>query len=133
MTASTEEPTVTDNPEQSRYEAHLGDQLAGYVEYERVGGLVAFTHTVVPDEFGARVRAERVVLAVQAALLLRHAPEYVSSAFVASRLKREPGGAYGRLPSGVDCGAILARAYKRERGVSPTLTDTAEQSAAKTR
>ncbi|NVM79686.1 putative acyl-CoA dehydrogenase [Duganella sp. SG902] len=63
-----------------------------------------------PDEFGARVRAERVVLAVQAALLLRHAPEYVSSAFVASRLKREPGGAYGRLPSGVDCDAILARA-----------------------
>jgi putative acyl-CoA dehydrogenase len=43
-------------------------------------------------------------------LLLRHAPEYVSSAFIASRLKREPGGAYGRLPSGVDCPAILARA-----------------------
>ncbi|NYE60341.1 putative acyl-CoA dehydrogenase [Duganella sp. 1224] len=63
-----------------------------------------------PDEFGARVRAERVVLAVQAALLLRHAPAYVSSAFIASRLKREPGGAYGRLPSGVDCAAILARA-----------------------
>ncbi|MRX09931.1 isovaleryl-CoA dehydrogenase [Pseudoduganella sp. FT25W] len=62
------------------------------------------------DEFSARVLAERVVLAVQAALLLRHAPAYVSSAFVASRLKREPGGAYGRLPQGVDCAAILARA-----------------------
>ncbi len=34
---------------------------------------------------------------------------------------------------GYSTGAILARAYKRERGVSPTLTDTAEQSAAKTR
>jgi putative acyl-CoA dehydrogenase len=63
-----------------------------------------------PDEFSARVLAERVVLAVQAALLLRHAPPCVSSAFVASRLKREPGGAYGRLPQGVDCEAILARA-----------------------
>jgi putative acyl-CoA dehydrogenase len=62
------------------------------------------------DEFGARVLAERVVLAVQAALLLRHAPACVSSAFLASRLKREPGGAYGRLPAGVDCAAILARA-----------------------
>jgi len=62
------------------------------------------------DEFSARVLAERVVLAVQAALLLRHAPAYVSSAFMASRLKREPGGAYGRLPSGVDCAAILSRA-----------------------
>ncbi|MYM32290.1 isovaleryl-CoA dehydrogenase [Duganella sp. CY15W] len=63
-----------------------------------------------PDEFTARVLAERVVLAVQAALLLRHAPGYVSAAFMASRLKREPGGAYGRLPPGVDCAAILARA-----------------------
>jgi putative acyl-CoA dehydrogenase len=62
------------------------------------------------DEFGARVLAERVVLAMQAALLLRHAPDYVSSAFIASRLKREPGGAFGRLPAGVDCAAILARA-----------------------
>jgi putative acyl-CoA dehydrogenase len=62
------------------------------------------------DEFTARVLAERVVLAVQAALLLRHAPLYVSSAFVASRLKREPGGAYGRLPAGIDCAPILARA-----------------------
>jgi len=63
-----------------------------------------------PDEFGARVLAERIVLAVQAALLLRHAPACVSAAFVASRIAREPGGAFGRLPAGADCGAILARA-----------------------
>jgi putative acyl-CoA dehydrogenase len=62
------------------------------------------------DEFGARLLAERVVLAVQAGLLLRHAPAFVSSAFIASRLAREPGGAYGRLPAGVDCAAILSRA-----------------------
>lgn len=63
-----------------------------------------------PDEFGARVLAERIVLAVQAALLLRHAPPYVSRAFVASRIAREPGGVFGRLPAGTDCAAILARA-----------------------
>jgi putative acyl-CoA dehydrogenase len=62
------------------------------------------------NEFGARVLAERIVLAVQASLLLRHAPAFVSSAFVASRLAREPGGAYGRLPLGTDCAAILERA-----------------------
>ncbi len=62
------------------------------------------------DEYGARVLAERVVLAVQGALLLRHAPAFVASAFVASRLARDVGGAYGRLPAGVDCAAILARA-----------------------
>jgi putative acyl-CoA dehydrogenase len=62
------------------------------------------------DEFGARVLAERVVLAVQASLLLRHAPSFVSQAFVATRLAREPGGTYGRLPAGTNCSAILQRA-----------------------
>ncbi|MES2759601.1 MAG: isovaleryl-CoA dehydrogenase [Pseudomonadota bacterium] len=62
------------------------------------------------DEYGARRLAERIVIAVQAALLLRHAPTYVSSAFVRSRVAVDVGGAYGRLPAGVDCEAILARA-----------------------
>jgi putative acyl-CoA dehydrogenase len=62
------------------------------------------------DEYGARRLAERIVVAVQAALLLRHAPPYVANAFVRSRIAAEAGGAYGRLPAGVDCAAILARA-----------------------
>ena len=66
----------------------------------------------VEGEYGARRLAERIVLAVQAGLLLRHAPAFVSSAFVISRLGTGcgPGGAFGRLPAGVDCAAILARA-----------------------
>ncbi|MES2152966.1 MAG: isovaleryl-CoA dehydrogenase [Pseudomonadota bacterium] len=62
------------------------------------------------DEYGARRLAERIVVAVQAALLLRHAPAYVADAFVRSRVAQDVGGAYGRLPDGVDCAAILARA-----------------------
>jgi putative acyl-CoA dehydrogenase len=62
------------------------------------------------DEFGARRLAERVVIAVQAGLLLRHAPAPVADAFVASRVAQDVGGAFGRLPGGVDCEAILARA-----------------------
>jgi putative acyl-CoA dehydrogenase len=88
--------------------ALAGNADTFYVAYKTT--LLADLAEQQNDEFGARVLAERVVLAVQAALLLRHAPAYVSSAFVASRLAREPGGAYGRLPSGVDCAAILARA-----------------------
>ncbi len=61
-------------------------------------------------EYGARRLAERIVVAVQAALLLRHAPAFVGEAFVQSRLAQDVGGAYGRLPDGVDCEAILARA-----------------------
>jgi putative acyl-CoA dehydrogenase len=88
--------------------ALAGESDADYVRYTQA--LLADLSQPQSDEFGARVLAERVVLAVQAGLLLRHAPSYVSSAFVASRLAREPGGAFGRLPAGVDCAAILARA-----------------------
>ncbi|HEX8615730.1 MAG TPA: isovaleryl-CoA dehydrogenase [Telluria sp.] len=62
------------------------------------------------DEYGARRLAERIVIAVQAALLLRHAPPFVADAFIASRVAIDVGGAFGRLPAGVDCAAILARA-----------------------
>ena len=62
------------------------------------------------DEFGARRLAERLVLAVQGALLLRHAPPAVADAFIASRIAQDVGGAFGRLPAGTDCAAILARA-----------------------
>ncbi|WP_460824627.1 isovaleryl-CoA dehydrogenase, partial [Massilia solisilvae] len=62
------------------------------------------------DEFGARVLAERIVLAVQAGLLLRFAPACVAQAFAGSRLLAGAGGAYGQLPEGTDCAAILARA-----------------------
>jgi putative acyl-CoA dehydrogenase len=62
------------------------------------------------DEYGARRLAERIVVAVQGALLLRHAPPYVADAFVASRIAVDVGGAYGRLAGGADCESILARA-----------------------
>jgi putative acyl-CoA dehydrogenase len=64
------------------------------------------------DEYGARLLAERIVVAVQAGLLLRHAPGYVSAAFVGSRIALDAGGAYGRLGHYADCQAILARALQ---------------------
>ncbi|QOY92372.1 isovaleryl-CoA dehydrogenase [Massilia sp. UMI-21] len=76
------------------------------------GRLLDELPVLVQDEGGARRLAERLVLAVQGALLLRHAPGYVAEAFVASRIVREPGGAFGRLPAGSDCAAILARALQ---------------------
>jgi putative acyl-CoA dehydrogenase len=63
-----------------------------------------------PAEFGARRLAERLVVGVQAGLLLRHAPACVAEAFVASRIAQDVGGAFGRLPDGVDAAAILDRA-----------------------
>jgi putative acyl-CoA dehydrogenase len=64
------------------------------------------------DEYGARALAERVVTAVQGALLVLHAPAYVSHAFIDARIRSHAGGAYGRLGAGIDCAAILARALE---------------------
>jgi len=91
--------------------AELGEGSHADPEYVRfTSQLLADLPSAREDEFGARQLAERIVLATQAGLLLRHAPAFVSSAFVASRLAREPGGAYGRLPAGTNCEAILQRA-----------------------
>ena len=87
----------------ARFDAACADLLAALPEGGAAGG------TAMADEAGARRLAERIVLAVQAGLLLRHAPAYVADAFVVSRVAREPGGAFGRLPADVDVGAILAR------------------------
>jgi putative acyl-CoA dehydrogenase len=72
--------------------------------------LLADLGCALGDEYGARRLAERIVLAVQGVLLVRHAPSCVADAFIASRIAQPVGGAYGRLGQGVDCAAILARA-----------------------
>jgi putative acyl-CoA dehydrogenase len=77
---------------------------------EYAASLLAEVSGAGTTEYGARRLAERFVVAVQGALLLRHAPPYVAEAFVESRIVQGVGGAYGRLGSGVDCESILARA-----------------------
>jgi putative acyl-CoA dehydrogenase len=56
------------------------------------------------DEAGARVAVERLALALQASLLVRHAPPAVADAF-----RARAGSAYGTLPPGVDTAAIVER------------------------
>lgn len=58
----------------------------------------------------ARQVVERMALALQAGLLLRHAPDAVADAFCATRLDGDWGHAYGALPAGLDTGAIVDRA-----------------------
>ena len=58
----------------------------------------------------ARRLVEHMALALQGSLLLRHAPAAVAEAFCASRLAGDRGLAFGTLPSGVDCEAIVERA-----------------------
>ena len=39
------------NPAQSRYEAHIDGELAGFAEYQLTDALVTFTHTEVFERF----------------------------------------------------------------------------------
>ena len=62
-------------------------------------------------EARARGITERMAVALQGALLVRHAPAATADAFCASRLgARWTGSAYGALPAGVDLDAVLDRA-----------------------
>ena len=59
-------------------------------------------------ELRARSIVEAMALALQGALLVRHAPAAVADAFCASRL--DGGGLqHGTLPAGIDGGAIVRR------------------------
>ena len=64
-------------------------------------------------EFRARSLVDAMALALQAALLVQHAPAAVADAFCASRLAEGGHRQYGTLPRGVDCGAIIDRATPR--------------------
>jgi putative acyl-CoA dehydrogenase len=62
------------------------------------------------SQFEARRLVEELAVALQASLLVRHAPPAVTDAFCAARLDGAGGRVYGTLPVGVDAQGIIARA-----------------------
>jgi putative acyl-CoA dehydrogenase len=64
-------------------------------------------------EHRARSLVDRIAVAFQASLLVRHAPPFVADAFCASRLAGAGPRNFGTLPRGVDCTAIVERATPR--------------------
>ena len=44
-------PVFTDNPDESRYEMHVGGELAGFVTYHRGGHEISLIHTEVEPAF----------------------------------------------------------------------------------
>ncbi|HLL86792.1 MAG TPA: hypothetical protein VK387_05740, partial [Thermoleophilaceae bacterium] len=61
-------------------------------------------------QWGARRLVERLALALQASLLVRHAPPPVADAFCAARLGEDRGRAFGTVPRGIDPEPLLERA-----------------------
>ncbi len=62
------------------------------------------------SEGQARRLVERLALMLQASLLLRHAPNAVAEAFIATRLEGGWAGHFGDLPAWVDAAALARRA-----------------------
>jgi putative acyl-CoA dehydrogenase len=60
-------------------------------------------------EARARRVVEKMALALQGSLLVRHGPPAVADAFCASRLDGDRGLAFGTLPADSDFGAIIDR------------------------
>jgi putative acyl-CoA dehydrogenase len=64
-------------------------------------------------EYRARDLVDRLAVALQASLLVRSAPSFISDAFCQSRLGQTGQHNYGTLPRGVDVAAIIERATPR--------------------
>jgi putative acyl-CoA dehydrogenase len=67
----------------------------------------------IDDATGGRRLVSRLARALQASLLVRHAPASVADAFVASRIGGDDHGEFGTLPPGLDLAAIVERATPR--------------------
>jgi putative acyl-CoA dehydrogenase len=78
--------------------------------YDRFPAALPSRIDAATAETDARRLAQDVALAMQGALLRRHAPDFVFEAFCRSRLAGDWGQAFGTLPSSVDFDALIARA-----------------------
>ncbi|MGI8411677.1 MAG: acyl-CoA dehydrogenase family protein [Solirubrobacteraceae bacterium] len=94
----------------ARLDAHLGRVRAQTAALLVGGAQRSPERRLYESQFAARGVVEDLALALQASLLVRHAPPAVADAFCAARLGGGGGRVYGTLPSGVDARALVDRA-----------------------
>jgi putative acyl-CoA dehydrogenase len=93
------------------YFAEVAKAKGGHAALDRyVGNLMKDFGNLEDFEYRARDIVERMALALQASLLVRHAPAVVSDAYCHSRLEQSGHHNYGSLPRGVDVKSIIERA-----------------------
>jgi predicted GNAT family acetyltransferase len=59
--ASAADVSVVDVPDRSRFEVRVGGETAGFTEYRRRPGLIAFIHTLIDPRFEGRGLGSRLV------------------------------------------------------------------------
>ena len=92
--------------------AELAPARGAHPAFDRLAGTLPSRLDGLTEEAEARVLARDVALAVQAALLRQHSPDFVFEAFCESRLRTGDSlGAFGCLPRGAAFDALVARAH----------------------
>jgi len=64
---TTDEVEVIDVPDRSRFEVRVGGEIAGFTEYRRQAGVIAFVHTEVDPRFEGQGLASTLVRTALAA------------------------------------------------------------------
>jgi predicted GNAT family acetyltransferase len=86
------DPTVEviDNPTKGRYEAHVGNRLAGFVTYRTRPGVVVLVHTEVDDDFEGHGVGSRLASSVLESLRARDLQVDPICPFIVAYIKRHP-------------------------------------------
>ncbi len=71
------ELTVTDAPDQQRFEARRGDDLVGWLQYTNAGKRVVLSHTEVPREFEGTGVGSALVKAVLDGIRAQEQPQEI--------------------------------------------------------
>jgi len=81
---------VVDNPDKERYEAYVGDELAGFVTYRARPGAVVLVHTEVDDAFEGRGVGGRLAAGALDDLRARGVKVEPLCPFIARYIQRHP-------------------------------------------
>jgi uncharacterized protein len=85
-----QEPRVVDNPAERRYEAAIGDRLAGIVTYRLRPGQIVFLHTEVLPAFEGRGIGSRLAAGVLDDARARGLSVVPRCPFIAAYIRRHP-------------------------------------------
>lgn len=81
---------VVDDAADRRYEAYLGDELAGWVTYRLIAGRIVFVHTEVPPAYAGRGVGARLAAGALDDARLRGLRVRALCPFVAAFIERHP-------------------------------------------
>jgi predicted GNAT family acetyltransferase len=81
---------VVDNPREHRFEAYLGDRLAGFAVYRAQPGRLVFTHTETLPEFAGRGVGSGLAAAALDEVRARGLAVVPRCPFIAAWIERHP-------------------------------------------